>query len=87
MMIIIPSNVRLLTSAPNSPEVMKVWIASMSLVRRLVRPPSKLVVVVIERKSVDMRVQGLAKIVHHILAHAGGQISLGISGKWRLLRQ
>ena len=39
MTAIMPTSVRLLISAPSSPEAMKLWMASMSLVRRLMRSP------------------------------------------------
>ncbi len=39
MTAIMPTSVMLLISAPSNPDAMKVWIESMSLVRRLMRSP------------------------------------------------
>ena len=57
---------------------MKLWMASISLVTRLIRSPVCLLVVVGQREALDVRVQCLAQIVHHPLADAGGEIFFGV---------
>ena len=73
-----PTSVRLLISAPSSPEAMKLWMASMSLVTRLIRSPVCFWSWIGERKPLDVGVERPAQIVHHPLADAGGDVFLRV---------
>ena len=73
-----PTSVRLLTNAPSKPEAMKLWMASISLVTRLIRSPVCLLIMVGERQPLNVGVERSAQVVHYPLTHAGGQVLLGV---------